>query len=1053
MNQLQKYSAFTLIVTFVCFSLIGIALLPKLTVKQVPENDLLEMTVSFNMGNMSPRVVEDEATSKIEQVLSRIEGIKYVNSVSNTGSGIVTLGFIHGTNMATARLQAATAIRQVWDRLPTGISYPRIMVRQSDKLASSPFLRYAICADTSIVDMQHVVDDKIISEIGQISGIKTVKQNETAERVMTAVCDSRQMQAAGITMQDIQEAMTNCSYEKPLGMEMVSDFDGKKKLMRINMAADGDRSLNLSKTKIRTANGQLVSIDSFVKIADYDEEPVNMERINGLKTVFVDITAEHDANQVIIGEKVKKMMKAIEKSLPHTFEVHLENDSSSQLSHDLQINYTRSALTVLILILFTFISTRNKKLAIVVLTSLIISLCIAVGIYYIAGIEIHFYTLAGITISLNLMIDNVIVMAYHIISRNNIKAFMPMLAATLTSIGALSIIFFLDYDLKLNLVDFSMAIIINLVSSLFTATFFVPALMEKMGVQKHALRYHQVQKCLHNVMAFNRVYAKATTICLTHRKAVFTVTVLTFGLPVFLLPMSIDCPSNWWEKLYNQTVGNSYYCEQMRSTVDKILGGTLRFFVDNAGHKKGINTEAEETGIGINVHIGEGGTLQQVNNMIKPMEAFLTREKGIQQFHTYITGPNDGNIWVSFSKEAVDRGIPVSLHHKIVKEALTIGGGSWSVGGPGQMEFSNDARMSAGDIEVWLRGYNYDQLNKYANEFRNMLLKHPRIKSVVINSARQKWNEKQEELYLDFDKHKLAKQGITITKAVAALRNSFGNDKQSLSVLFEGNAVTLVLKPSSSELNTWAFTNLPIHVDGKVFKVNDVASVEKRQMADAIVKNDQEYLLCIQFDYIGDLVMGYKIIERDIKQMQSKMVMGYSIKQKTYSSIRKEHDGWKNILLLGVVIVIVFFITSILFNSLRQPFAILLVIPLSFIGVFLAFGALKLNFGEGGFASLVLLAGISVNSNIYIVNEYNNIRRIRPKLSAITSFIKAWNRKVTPIMLTVLSTIIGFIPFVIAGDNDFWLSLAVGTISGLLTSVVGSFMFLPLLLCRNQRSH
>ena len=87
------------------------------------------------------------------------------------------------------------------------------------------------------------------------------------------------------------------------------------------------------------------------------------------------------------------------------------------------------------------------------------------------------------------MIDNVIVMAYHIISRNNIKAFMPMLAATLTSIGALSIIFFLDYDLKLTFVDFSMAIIINLVSSLFTATFFVPALMEKMGVQKKNIMY------------------------------------------------------------------------------------------------------------------------------------------------------------------------------------------------------------------------------------------------------------------------------------------------------------------------------------------------------------------------------------------------------------------------------------------------------------------------------------------------------------------------------------------------------------------------------------
>lgn len=66
----------------------------------------------------------------------------------------------------------------------------------------------------------------------------------------------------------------------------------------------------------------------------------------------------------------------------------------------------------------------------------------------------------------------------------------------------------------------------------------------------------------------------------------FTVTVLTFGLPVFLLPMSIDCPSNWWEKLYNQTVGNSYYCEQMRSTVDKILGGTLRFLLTMQGTRK-----------------------------------------------------------------------------------------------------------------------------------------------------------------------------------------------------------------------------------------------------------------------------------------------------------------------------------------------------------------------------------------------------------------------------------------------------------------------------------
>lgn len=133
-------------------------------------------------------------------------------------------------------------------------------------------------------------------------------------------------------------------------------------------------------------------------------------------------------------------------------------------------------------------------------------------------------------------------------------------------------------------------------------------------------------------------------------------------------------------------------------------------------------------------------------------------------------------------------------------------------------------------------------------------------------------------------------------------------------------------------------------------------------------------------------------------------------------------------MLLLVVIAIIFFTTSILFNSLKQPLAIIFIIPVSYIGVFLTFYWFKLNFDQGGFASFVLLCGITVNASIYILNEYNAIRRRHPRMSALRAYTKAWNAKILPIFLTVVSTILGFIPFMVGTDKEaFWFPLAAGT--------------------------
>lgn len=138
-----------------------------------------------------------------------------------------------------------------------------------------------------------------------------------------------------------------------------------------------------------------------------------------------------------------------------------------------------------------------------------------------------------------------------------------------------------------------------------------------------------------------------------------------------------------------------------------------------------------------------------------------------------------------------------------------------------------------------------------------------------------------------------------------------------------------------------------------------------------------------------------------------------------------------------------------------QALAVVLLIPVSFIGLFLTYSVTGVPFGTGGFAAMVLLAGLTVNAGIYVICQSNNQREMRVSSSSCDGrkkltigckgYVTAFNHKIIPILLTILSTVLGMIPFLIDGPDEqpFWYSLAVGTIGGLLFSVVPIFLFLP----------
>lgn len=1047
-NSKRKASAFTLIVAFICIALVGVALIPLLPVKLNPSRTLPGFTVRFSMPGTSARVVEMEATSKLESMLARINGIRRINSTSGNGWGNITIELDKHADTDVVRFEASTIIRQTWAGLPDGVSYPYIEMKRPDENASRPFMSFTLNAPSTPILIQQYAEEHVKTRLAQLPGIYKIDLSGATPMEWRLEYDSEQLRQLGVTLGDIQQAVRHYYHKEFLGTYDVETTTGGKEWIRLALmpGREEDR-FDASAIQVKSLSGKLVRLDELVEVTRQEQEPQSYYRINGLNSIYLSLTAEETANQLQLSKEIKREMEEIQKVLPAGYEIHNSYDATEFIHEELNKIYLRTGLTVLILLVFVLLITFNPRYLFLIIVSLSINLAIAVIFYYLFGLEMQLYSLAGITVSLNLVIDNTIVMTDHILHRRNLKAFLSVLAATLTTMGALVIIFFLDEKIRLNLQDFAAVVIINLAVSLFVALFFVPALIEKIGLKKRKSRFKarfiSLKRFLRRFpIYFTRFYAGLIRILCRWRVSVCLLLLLLFGLPVFMLPEKMEGEGTWTE-WYNKTLGTPTYKEKVKPIVDKALGGSLRLFIQKV-YEGSYFTRNEEVVLYANANLPNGSTLEQMNALVKKMETYLSQFPEIKQFQTSVYSARRGSISVYFKKEHQNSGFPYTLKANMISKALQLGGGSWGVYGLQDQGFSNDVREGAGSFRVKMYGYNYDELYHWAEELKKQFLTHRRIKEVAINSEFSWWKDDYQEFYFNLNKERMAQEGIHASSMFASIRPIFGKNQEIGSVLTENGVEKIKLSSRQShEYDVWGMQFFPYGTDDKQYKLSELALVEKGQMPQQVAKENQQYRLCLQYEYIGSSEQGNKIQKRDLEEFNAGLPMGYSAESESnnWSWGRKEN---KQYLLLLVVIGIIFFTTSILFNSLKQPLAIIFVIPVSYIGVFFTFYWFKLNFDQGGFAAFVLLCGITVNASIYILNEYNAIRRRAPRLTPLRAYTKAWNAKVVPIFLTVVSTILGFIPFMVGTEKEaFWFPLAAGTIGGLIMSVIGVFIFLP----------
>lgn len=1046
----NNFSSFSIIIIFTFLSIVGLFLVSFLNIKLTPSLKTSTLEVSFYWPNASPKLVEKEVTSKLEGLFNSIRGVKQIASDSDWGGGTIRIRFKKGLDMDAIRFEVSNMIRQSYSALPKEVSYPEISQSVSGESKNS-ILSYSVNSNQSLYLIEKYVKRDILPKLSNIDGVGRIDIVGANPYEWVIKYNSDKLLQLGINVDEILITIDSFLNKKEVGLgEIVSELKTSDEINEISVKLEYSifDIEDWKKIPIKKVGSKVIYLKDIASLDFREGSKEKYYRINGLNTINILIYPSSGINTISLAKKVNDEVVRLQDQISEKYTIRLVLDSTEYLVQELNKIKRITFFSLLILILMAIVVYRDFKYLLILFLSILVNLLIAVIFYFILKIELQLYSFAGITISFGIILDNSIIMIDHLRNKGDKRVFLAILAATLTTIGSVLVVFLLEEEQKLNLIDFAFVITINIGVSLLVSLYFVPALVENFKLQRNTDTFSFRRR--KNMLFFLFWYKKKLELVSRPfiKWGVVLTFVLSFGIPLHLLPEK-DHREGVLSDLYNKSIGNDWFVEEARPIIEKLLGGTIRLFTENVFENSFFSDEKRTT-LRVRGSMPDGATIRQLNDVVQNIEEYIGTFSQVELFETKVNNSKNSIITIYFKEKFENGNFPFVLKSYLEDKVVDLGGVDWSVVGVG-IGFSNAVTKMRKANQIVLEGYNYDMLYSYAQLLKKQLIENSkgRVKEVEITD--DVWfGSSRNEYNLEFKDEDLVLYGNSQLEVYKALKNKLSSHR--LKSIINNNEIQNVrfVSDKYESFNVWDLNNIPIIIDKNQVKLSDLASIKNEETGNRIKKVDQQYRLYVAFDYIGSTLAGEKYTEKNREQFQKVLSIGF--KALETSSGRWNKNEKKQYYYIFVIIGIVFFICSILLESIKQSLAIISMIPISFIGLFLVFYIFDCNFNQGGYASFILLCGISVNSALYIINEYNNINRNSHNEKYIEAYITAFRHKIIPVIIAVVSTIFGLLPFVWSGNQEtFWFSFAVGSIGGLTFSLIGVLWLLPLFILWDKK--
>jgi len=1022
---------------YTAVALLGVFAWQNIPIERLPNTQLPRLTMSASWTGSSPETVEAFLTSPLEAMVQQVRGVEKVTSTSSEGRTSISVEFAIDTDMDFARLELSERLSQIRDELPDGVDGVSVSPYVPREFAEQnrPFLSYTFTGPYSLEGLQLHLEEVVVPELQRIEGVGAVEYGGARDRVLRVEVDEEAARALGLSPIEIGDRIRDLDLVRDAGA--IREGDGERTITIVNRPESAEE---IADAIIGRSGERIIRVSDVATIEDALQDPTGLERIDGRAAVFLSLRKELGANTVRVTEVVKARMAELERLNPFGSRFLLEYEESETIREELADLRTRAAAAAVVIFFVLLLFLGSIRSAALIFATIAFSVLISLNLIYFGGLTLNLLTLTGLALGFGLIVDNSIVVLENIWRRwqsgesvtgaaeaGAREVVLPIFASTATTLIVFVPFVYLQGELRIYYVPLALVVALTLTASIFVAFTLIPALAARwLGRGRRSpAPVSGTSVAPGGPAGVGRV--DGTSEAAGGKRP-----------PLYVL-------------FYESLIGFNLRHPIIAIVVTiAAFGGSLWLFDDRVprGRIWGGGNSDGDSYVMITVSLQRGESLERTDQIVRYFEDKLAAIPQVEGYRSSVNFTR-GTIEVTFPDSLEFTPIPNAIKDQMFAYSLTYTGAEVRVRGIGPA-FSQDGFYGGGGspptYRIQVLGYNYLQVQEIAEDLGSRLLAIPRVVDVDTNASGGYTRERAIEYVVSVDRDRLGQYDLSVgefqAQVAAAIRTEgsatpikLGGDEVDYQVKIRDIEEQDVLKLRETMLQTSS---------GSLVRVADVASVESREVLANIRREDQQYERTVAYEFRGPNRLGDFYRDRIIETTE--LPPGYSIEETSPRYLSREQRNQIN-LVLAISILLVYMVTSALFESLRQPLAVLLTVPMALIGVFLTFVLAEATFTREAYVAVIMMGGIVVNNAILLVDHVNRVRS-ETDLPLYRAVMRGTLERVRPILMTTTTTVFGLLPLVLfseTANSSIWNALAYVLIGGLLSSTIFVLTVTPVL--------
>jgi HAE1 family hydrophobic/amphiphilic exporter-1 len=991
----------------------GVVALMSLQTDEFPDVQQPIINVTIVYPGASPDVVERELVEPIEDALFAISGVDASQSTSSATDGLAqfTIFFDFEKDLQQASQDVRDAISSKRNDLPLEMEEP-VLTRFDP--ADIPIVSLAITSDTmKATALTRLVDPGIVGELRSIPGVAQASVVGGIEREMTVFVRPQSLQAAGLSISQVVQALQAQNLAAPVGR-----LDGPLEETTIRLKGRLETPDDFARVVIAERGGQPIRLGQVANVVDGTEDPRTLALFNDREAVGIDILKAKGYSTTQVADLVRERIQALQSTLPEGVKMEIVRDSGVQV--DNAVENVQSALVegALLTVLVVFLFLNSWRSTVITGLALPVSVLASFISVWAFGFTLNTMSLLGLTLAIGILIDDAIVVRENIVrhiemgkdhytaSREGTSEIGLAVAATTFSIVAVFVPVAFMYGVAGQwFKPFALTIACSVLVSLFVSFSLDPMLSAYWpdpAVEKGAHKGPISRVLSRFNLWFDRQadrYKGVIAWALDHR------------LPMVLLAVFALVGAVVLQGLFG---GGGFVPVSDRAEVEMLVETPAGSSLEYTRRKVDEVTRIARS---------HGEVRYTFTTIGTPLPL---RSPGVDQALVYV------KLTPKHEREVSQEELGVTLR----REMASVAGANVSV-------FTSGFGGAFKSIQLELRGPDARELTRLAEQLRREVEKVPGAVDVGLSTRGEK-----PEVEVEVDRAVAGRLNVTVAQVAQSMRAAFAGVDSGDWVDPSGETRDVMVRVvPEARTRPGDLEQLPLVAGAApggtpaLVPLGQVARIRETVGPAQINHLNREKVINIQANVQG---RSLSEVMTDVRARldQVRLPPGYVLGEGGEARDQAEVFG-RVFLALGVAVLLMYLILVIQFGSFLDPLAILISLPLSLIGVVLALLVTGDTLNIMSLIGVILLMGIVAKNAILLIDfaKWAHSRGL-PMREAL---IEAGRIRLRPIMMTTLAIIAGMVPVALgAGEGgDFRAPLGRAVIGGVITSTLLTLLVIP----------